>query len=79
MVFECDLAAIPNYYWTSSGHLRGCSMAYATTESMSNGIYPSMLTLPALMGHPSILSLPTLMGHYKLFITPFTVLDMIWC
>jgi len=59
------LAAIPN--WTSSGHVRGCSMADTHIKSLSSGI------------HPSILSQPIIMGHYKLLIATFTALDMIWC
>eukprot|EP00985_Skeletonema_marinoi_P022861 scaffold14802_cov177-Skeletonema_marinoi.AAC.1 len=41
MVVECDAEARPN--WTSSGPLRGISMADTTTKSMSSGIYPSIL------------------------------------
>eukprot|EP00985_Skeletonema_marinoi_P024836 scaffold17654_cov161-Skeletonema_marinoi.AAC.1 len=57
------LAAIPN--WTSSGHLRGCSMADIHIKSMSSGIYPS------------VLSQPFIMGRYKLFIRPVTALETI--
>ena len=61
--FGRELAAIPN--WTSSGHLRGCSMADTHIKSLSSGIYPSMLSLPIIM------------GRYKLLIATFTALDTI--
>ena len=62
---ERELAAIPN--WTSSGHLRGCSMADTHIKSLSSGIYPS------------ILSLPIIMGRYKQWIDIVTAIDTIWC
>eukprot|EP00985_Skeletonema_marinoi_P015697 scaffold8178_cov94-Skeletonema_marinoi.AAC.1 len=59
------LAAIPNL--TSSGHLRRCSTVDTHIKSLSSGMFPSLL------------SLPTIMGHYKLRIAPCTALDTIWC
>eukprot|EP00985_Skeletonema_marinoi_P020796 scaffold12430_cov137-Skeletonema_marinoi.AAC.28 len=38
-----ELAAIPN--WTSSGHLRRCSMADTHIKNLSSGIYPSNASL----------------------------------
>eukprot|EP00984_Skeletonema_dohrnii_P000613 scaffold193_cov101-Skeletonema_dohrnii-CCMP3373.AAC.2 len=38
-----EMAASPN--WTSSGHLRGCSMADTHIKSMSSGICPSIPTI----------------------------------
>eukprot|EP00985_Skeletonema_marinoi_P001346 scaffold536_cov137-Skeletonema_marinoi.AAC.4 len=62
---ERELAAILD--WTSSGHVRRCSVADTHIKSLSIGIYPS------------ILSLPIIMGRYKLFIAPFIAFDTIWC
>eukprot|EP00985_Skeletonema_marinoi_P007096 scaffold3110_cov114-Skeletonema_marinoi.AAC.1 len=59
------LAAIFN--WTSSGHLRRCSMADIHLKSLSSDIYPS------------ILSQPIIMDPWKLWIASFTALDTIWC
>eukprot|EP00985_Skeletonema_marinoi_P001347 scaffold536_cov137-Skeletonema_marinoi.AAC.5 len=62
---ERELAAIPD--WTSSGHVRRCSVADTHIKSLSSGIYPS------------ILSLPIIMGRYMFFIAPFIAFDTIWC
>jgi len=53
--------------WTSSGHLRGCSEADTHIQSLSSDTYPSMISLPSIL------------GHYKHLIASFTPLDTIWC
>ena len=39
---QSNTTAIPN--WTSSGHLRRCSMADTQKRTLSSGIYPSILS-----------------------------------
>ena len=42
VVFQCRGHGKPT--WTSSGHLRRCSMADTQIKSLSSGIYPFILT-----------------------------------
>eukprot|EP00984_Skeletonema_dohrnii_P000718 scaffold212_cov108-Skeletonema_dohrnii-CCMP3373.AAC.15 len=64
---RCSSVARGHPNWTSSGHLRRCSTAGKQIKSLSSGKYPS------------ILSLPTIMGHWKQSMTLCKVLDTIRC